>query len=146
MVVARIVHILSASIWVGGTVFLVAVAVPFARSFDPERSTEIASAVGRRFRPIAWGALGGLVASGVYTMQRSGLLSWNELSGSGYGRLLLAKLTLVAALLVLAAVHDFVLGPRVEVDPSGRPVLLVLARLNGVLTLVIPIIGVLLAH
>ena len=146
LVAARVVHILSAAIWVGGTVFLVAVAVPFARTFPPERRTEIASAIGRRFRPLAWTALGGLVASGLYTMQRLALFSSDRLTDSSYGRTLLVKLVLVALLIVLAVVHDFVLGPRAERDHNGRGLLLTLARINGVLTLVIPIIGVLLAH
>lgn len=146
LVVARIVHIFSAAVWVGGTVFIVAVAVPFARSFGPERSAEIASAIGRRFRPLAWSALAGLVASGLYTLQRFGLLSASELVGPRYGRTLLVKLILVAVLIVLAGVHDFVLGPRSETHPHERGLLLTLARINGVLTVVIPVIGVLLAH
>ena len=72
------------------------------------------------------------------------LLALNPgLLGTGWMR---AKLALVALLIVLAAVHDFVLGPRAERDGSSRGLLLTLARINGVLTLVIPIIGVLLAH
>ena len=146
LVVARVVHILSAAIWVGGTVFVVAVAVPFARTFPAEQRSQIAAAIGRRFRPVAWSALIGLVGSGVYTMHSFGLFSGGRLTGSSYGTMLIVKLVLVAVLIALAAVHDFVLGPRVEHDGTGRNMLLTLARINGVLTVVIPVIGVLLAH
>lgn len=148
LIVARIVHILSAAVWVGGTVFLVAVAVPFARTFPPQRRTEVAAAIGRRFRPVAWTALAGLVASGLYTMQRFGLFSGTRLTAPGYGTMLLVKLAFVVVLIALSALHDFVLGPRAEVAHNGgrRGLLLTLARINGVLTLVIPVIGVLLAH
>jgi copper resistance protein D len=146
LLVARIVHILSAAVWVGGTVFLVAVAVPFARTFPPEERTRVAAAIGRRFRPVAWGALIGLVASGVYTMYDYGLLSWTALRASDYGNTLLVKVSGAALMLVLALVHDFVLGPRLERTGHGRGTLLALARANGVLTVLVLVLGVVLAH
>jgi copper resistance protein D len=146
LVVARVVHVLSATVWVGGTVFLVAVAVPYARSLGPDKRTEIASAIGRRFRPVAWTAMAGLVASGLYMLQKLGYLEPDALSGTSGGRLMMAKLGAVAVLIVLSAVHDFVLGPRTERRPETRSTLLVLARASGVLTLIVPVLGVLLAH
>jgi putative copper export protein len=141
-VAARILHLLAMAVWVGGTVFLVAVAVPFARSFGPEGSTAVAVSIGRRFRPVAWSALLTLVATGFYMATETGLLT----SPTADGRLLRIKIGIVLVVLALAAVHDFVLGPRVELEPSVRRPLLVLARINGVLTLVVPIVGILLAH
>lgn len=146
LVAARIVHVLSAAVWVGGTIFLVAVAVPYARSAGPEQRAAIATEVGRRFRPVAWTALAGLVLSGLYMLQELGYLESGMLASTPDGRLMIAKLALVAVLIVLSAVHDFVLGPRAQARPDARSTLLVLARANGVLTLVVPIIGVLLAH
>lgn len=143
---ARVVHVLSAAIWVGGTIFLVAVAVPYARSLGSEQRTAVASAIGRRFRPVAWTALGGLVLSGLYMLQKLGYLEPGALADTSNGRLMVAKLVLVAVLIVLSAIHDFVLGPRTTTRPQTRSTLLVLARANGVLTVVVPIIGVLLAH
>jgi hypothetical protein len=59
---------------------------------------------------------------------------------------MIAKLILVALLVAFSAVHDFVLGPRLERgDPTGST-FVVLARTSGVLTLIVPVIGVLLAH
>lgn len=143
---ARVVHVLSAAVWVGGTVFLVAVAVPYARSLGPEQRTTVASVIGRRFRPVAWTALAGLVLSGLFMLQELGYLEPGALAGTPDGRLMLAKLVLVAVLIVLSAIHDFVLGPRTVADPQRRNTLLILARANGVLTVVVPIIGVLIAH
>lgn len=146
MVAARVVHVLSAVVWVGGTVFLVAVAVPYARSLGDDRRTAVASDIGRRFRPVAWTALAGLVLSGLYMLQELGYLRAGVLTGTSDGRLMLAKLVLVALLVVLSGIHDFVLGPRTTTQPETRSTLLVLARANGVLTIVVPIIGVLIAH
>lgn len=36
IMIARIAHVPEAMMWVGGTVFLVAVGVPYARSLGPE--------------------------------------------------------------------------------------------------------------
>jgi len=145
VVVARIVHVLSAAIWVGGTVFLVAVAVPYARSLGPESRTAVASAIGRRFRPVAWTAMAGLVVSGLYMLKTLGYFD-GGLTSTADGRLMFAKLVCVALLIVLSAVHDFVLGPRLERGEATSSAFVVLARASGVLTIVVPIIGVLLSH
>lgn len=142
----RVVHVLSATVWVGGTVFLVAVAVPYARSLGPERRSEVTGEIGRRFRPVAWTALAGLVLSGLYLLEDLGYLDASVLTGTADGRLLLAKLGLVALLIALTAAHDFVLGPRVAGGGGNRSAVVTLARANGLLTIVVPVIGVLLAH
>jgi len=85
-----------------------------------------------------------LTFSGVYMMARLHLLSWDLLVNTGYGRLLLLKLVLVAAIVILTALHCFVLGPRAaagEVSPSA---VRAVARSSAVLTVVVPVIGVLL--
>ena len=145
ILVARVVHVLAAAVWVGGTIFLVAVAVPYARSLGDERRTAVAAAIGRRFRPVAWTAMAGLVGSGLYLLQKLGYLGGDLTSTSG-GRLMLVKLGLVALLIALSAVHDFVLGPRLERGTPASGTFVVLARSTGVLTLIVPVIGVLLAH
>jgi copper resistance protein D len=137
--------VLSAAIWVGGTVFLVAVAVPYARSLGPQQRTAVAAAIGRRFRPVAWTAMAGLVGSGLYMLQELGYLG-RGLTSSPDGRLMLGKLALVAVLIGLSAVHDFVIAPRLERGDRTPGGFVVLARTSGVLTLIVPVIGVLLAH
>jgi uncharacterized membrane protein len=137
--------VLSAAVWVGGTVFLVAVAVPYARSLGDEQRTAVAAAIGRRFRPVAWTAMAGLVLSGLYMLQKLGYLD-GGLTSTADGRLMLAKLVLGALLIGLSAVHDFVLGPRLERGNRTPGAFVVLARTSGVLTLIVPIVGVLLAH
>jgi putative copper export protein len=144
LTVARVVHVLGAALWVGGTVFIVAVAVPFARTLPDQQRTATAAAIGRRFRPVGYTALAALVLSGLYMLWKLGYTT--DLTGTADGRLMLVKLVGVAVLIVLSAVHDFVLGPRAERGEPTRGVLVVLARSSGVLTLIVPVIGVLLAH
>jgi copper transport protein len=146
LIVARIVHIVSAAIWFGGTLFLAAVAVPYARTLEESERSRLVTELGRRFRPVSWGALIGLLASGIYTMHKFGLLSLGALRSSEYGKGLLVKLGFAGLILVLAAWHDFVLGPRYERTGQGRGALIAIGRTNGILTIVVLVLGVVLAH
>lgn len=146
LLVAKLVHVLAAIVWVGGTLFLVTVAVPALRPLPPGERAAVMARLGRRFRPVGWGALLALVATGLHTMARSSLLSASTLTRTPNGRLLLLKLALVAGILVLTAAHDLVTRPRPGREPANRRVMLGLARSSAVLTLAVPVIGVLLAH
>jgi uncharacterized membrane protein len=109
-------HLLAASLWLGGLLFLALVASPvFRHRFSAEERSELLGQMGRKFRPYAWAALGVLVVTG---LRRAMLVFgglpelWEGLSATPYGRILSAKLLLVGTLVVLQFVHDFLLGPR----------------------------------
>jgi len=51
-VALRIVHVLAAAVWIGGTVILVFVAVPYARSLTGELRAQALAALGRGWRPL----------------------------------------------------------------------------------------------
>ena len=59
------IHILMASIWVGGLIYTAAVSVPFAVSHDAEERQRILRGLGRRFRRIAWVSMVILVITGI---------------------------------------------------------------------------------
>ena len=68
------------AIWVGGTLFLVLVMLPLARR-DMDRSEDgarLLGQVGRKFRPVAWTAIGLLVVSGLYIAGDHWLLTYGE--------------------------------------------------------------------
>lgn len=143
------VHVLAAAVWVGGTVSLVATAVPVLRRFPREQRADGMRWLGHRWRPLGWGALVVLVASG-------GWLAfgyWNAgdpdvLFGSREGNLLLAKMALLVSLVASSAVHDFVLGPRLNAQVrEGRPQTLrrpmqAVGWWSFAVTLTIPVLGV----
>ncbi|WP_217162936.1 copper resistance protein CopC [Streptomyces sp. AC512_CC834] len=89
---SAVLHLLATAVWLGGLVALLATL----------RSTPDAATVAR-FSRIAFASVTVLVVTGVYQSWR-GLGSWQALTGSTYGRLLLVKLALVAVLLAAAAV------------------------------------------
>jgi uncharacterized membrane protein len=140
------VHVLAAILWVGGTVFLAAVAAPALRTLPPQERGALMARIGRRFRVMGWTALALLVATGLHTSARLGLLSADVLTGTAEGRLLLVKLVLVVGILALTAAHDLLLRSGGAQVPTKRRTALGLARASGVLTVIVPVIGVLLGH
>ncbi len=108
-------HLTAAAVWVGGLLFLALVAIPVARQLPPAERAHLVTALGRRFLPVAWTALGVLVVTGVASAALRGV-TWEavvtgRLWGGTFGRLLTVKAMLVAATLALSGLHDFLLGP-----------------------------------
>lgn len=138
--------------WVGGSVTLVFVGVPVVRRLPPAQRAQALRALGRRWRPLGWGALAVLVASGLVLAYRSQAADPGVLFGSRFGRILIAKSVLVVALVALAAAHDFLLGPRLarqieRGDPqSARRPLVLVGWASLAATIAIPVLGVLLTR
>lgn len=140
------VHLLAAAVWVGGTVALVFVGVPVVARLEGEARSRSMSALGRRWRPIGYGALLVLGVTGVPLAAHD----WD--AGRGFRWTLLAKVLSAAALAALAALHDFVLGPRLGRElregrqPRTRPLLVVIGRAAFAFTIAVPVLGVALAR
>ena len=110
-------HIVAASAWLGGMLFLVLVVVPALRA--PALAAHAAAAirvVGERFRTVGWATLLVLVATGVANaaFRTGSAAEFADAAGwaTPFGRLLAVKLALVGLVLVLSALHDFIIGPR----------------------------------
>jgi copper resistance protein D len=102
-------HILAAVIWIGGMLFLSLVAVPVLRQIDsPLLRTDLFRAMARRFRKLVWICIAILVPTGIGNV----LFHGNTVPGSAYMTVLHIKLGLVATLIGLGLLHDFVIGPR----------------------------------
>ena len=109
------VHITSAAIWVGGSLFIGVVFAPILKkmSMPVEERIQLMVQVGRRFNKLAMPALFILMATGMYqahlVLQKSDILY-----ETSYGHVLIIKMVLVAALLVLYAVHVRIIRKDVE--------------------------------
>lgn len=111
-VAIRSVHLIAAAIWAGGLVFLgVAAGVARATLGEPER-IEFFRRLGRRFAVVAGVAAVLLAASGA-KLATDDLAGWGALTETGFGRILLSKIILFALVVIEAAVHSLVLGPRI---------------------------------
>lgn len=88
-------HVLAASIWVGGQLTLAGL-VPGLRALSPDAPR----AVARRFNRIAWPAFGVLVATGIWNV-----LVLEPAWDTDYGRTVMVKVLVVTASGVTALVH-----------------------------------------
>jgi putative copper resistance protein D len=146
--VLRIVHVLSACVWVGGTIVLVFVGVPAIRKTEGEARALAMRELGRRWRPLGWSAMGIAVLSGLWLTDRHGGFNRAALD-SDFDQVLILKSALVVALCVGAALHDYVIGPRLQRElrasspqaPATRRRLVVVGWINFTLTLAVPILG-----
>jgi copper resistance protein D len=155
--IAVFLHVLGAAVWVGGIVFLMAVAVPVARRFEPPSRARIIREVGQQFRLVGWATLGLLLVTGAYAATMRGATMQNVLDGSfwttAFGRTLAAKLGVVAVMVASSFTHDFVLGPAtaraqaVGRDPIRlRQIAAWLARITAILAAVVVFLAVLLVR
>ena len=109
------VHITSAAIWVGGSLFIGAVFAPILKktSMSVEERLQLMIKVGRRFNKIAVPALIILIVTGMYqahlVLQKSDILY-----DTSYGNILIIKIILVVALIVTYAVHVRIIRKDVE--------------------------------
>ena len=109
------IHLVSAAIWVGGSLFIGIVLSPLLKTMTDsvEERMQIMIRVGRRFNKIAVPALLILVATGIYTshalLGKPGLLLQTS-----YGTYLIIKVALVVALVITYAVHVRVIRRDVE--------------------------------
>ena len=129
------VHLLAAMFWLGGMFFLGVVGAPFLRRLEPpELRQQVFHGLGVRFRTLGWWSVAVLIATGVLNLRLRGWLAWDGALGSpafwatATGRALAWKLGIVATMLVVSAVHDFVLGPRAGLAAPGSPEALALRR------------------
>lgn len=110
-------HILAAMVWVGGMLAIALVGAPVLRELeDRALRARLFSAIGLRFRAVAWTAIGALLATGIVNLHAMGVLDGATLGSRAFwstplGVGLAWKLGLVLAMVGLAAVHDFWLGP-----------------------------------
>jgi putative copper export protein len=119
-------HILAATVWVGGQITLAAL-VPVLRRLG----AEIPRAAARRFNQVAWPAFGVLVLTGIWNVAAVR----SKVSGS-YETTLIVKIAVVAVSGVAAALHA-----RAR-SPAG---LAVFGALTGISALAAVFLGVLLA-
>jgi len=120
-------HVLAATIWVGGQLVLAAL-VPVLRRFG-----DAVTAAARRFNQVAWVAFGVLIVTGIWNIAA---VSPQMSHSAGYRTTLTVKLVVVAISGVTAALHIRARTAR------GRAIL---GALTGISAIAALFLGVLLA-
>jgi uncharacterized membrane protein len=109
------IHLTSAAIWVGGSLFIGAVLAPILKtmSYSLEERLQIMIRVGRRFNKIAIPSLIILTGSGIYNSY-SFFSNFGLLLSTNYGNLLIIKIILVIALIITYIIHVKMIRKDVE--------------------------------
>jgi len=121
------VHVLAALLWLGGMFFFAAVGAPTIRKVEsPELRAKLFSSLGTQFRRVGWIAIAVLVVTGLLNLQFRGMLNWSTLGDGSfwvtpYGHALAWKLTAVTTMIVISAIHDFIVGPASSRVRPGTP-------------------------
>ncbi len=124
--VSVFIHILSAIVWVGGMVFLVAILVPVLKNYeDKSLFSKLFHLVGVKFRLIGWISLLLLIITGIFNLDFRGydmVDLWNGTLFKGtFGHVLMQKLIAVAVILVISILHDFWIGPKATKLATEKP-------------------------
>jgi copper resistance protein D len=109
------IHLICSSIWVGGSIFIAAVAVPVLRAHIQSADERVGMMVriGRQFNKVTIPAFGILMATGVYNARAFAVYP-AALTESTYGIILLIKVILVFAVVGAYVVHVKILSSDME--------------------------------
>lgn len=164
---AVLLHLASAIVWIGGSLFLALVLLPVLRKIAAQSAQGesnvglppgVLGSVARRFRWMSWLCIVLLVATGFHILPSRYGIGFNDfftLGGHFVGTLQI-KVALVAVVIWLSFMHDFLLGPYVnrllEAAQSGaephrrmgllRRTLIWVARVNVALMVAIVVVAV----
>ncbi len=109
------IHLVSAAVWVGGSLFIGAVLAPLLKkmSMPLEERLQMMVQVGRRFNKIAVPSLIILIITGLYNSQQV-FTNPDSLLATSYGNFLVVKIILVIALIIAFIVHVRIIRKDVE--------------------------------
>jgi len=149
-------HLIAASIWVGGSIFIGIVLAPLLKTISDsiEGRLSIMIRVGRKFNKIGVPSLIVLIITGIYN-STGFIVNPSMILSSSYGVVLLIKIILVILLIITFAVHVRLIRTEVErkiesKQLSGeflqklRSKIIMLGRLTVILSLAILLMAALL--
>lgn len=153
-------HILAATAWLGGMLFLVLVVVPWMRRGGREHAALILRETGARFRDVGWVCFAIVLVTGSFNLWVRGVRLGDLVSpawrATPFGALVCFKLSVFAGVLALSAAHDFSIGPRaveaIAKDPGSgasnalRRKASVMGRMNALLALLLVALGVMIVR
>lgn len=141
-----VMHVLAMSAWIGGLLLLTFALPAATRELPPPDRTRLLAAALLRFSPLALGCVVVLLLTGtIQAIEHVG--SWDALLHTGFGRAVLAKVVLVAALIALGAVNRSRAVPRLrelagQVAAPGGAGRLLRRTLRAEVALVLVVLGV----
>lgn len=154
------VHILAATVWVGGMAFLVLVVVPWLRKGGRSNAAIFLRETGERFRTVGWICFLVLLITGTFNLWVRGVrlsdFGRAEWLQSPFGKTVVVKLSVFLLVLLVSAIHDFIVGPNatkaIALDANSAQSAIErrrasrLGRINVILALILVAAGVMLVR
>ncbi|MCH6555661.1 MAG: DUF4149 domain-containing protein [Chloroflexi bacterium] len=108
------IHIVAVAVWLGPQFFMFLVTVPAVRVIeDPEVRLRVMKVIVTRFGWLAWAAMAVIVLSGVSNLfQEADEFGHIWDSEYRYFQIFSTKMVLVGLMVILTALHTFVIGPK----------------------------------
>jgi putative copper export protein len=133
-------HIIGATFWIGGMLFLPLVLLPGIKD-HPDRK-KLLLATGLKFRYFGYIALALMLVTGLLNIYYRGLsFSWTFFFESKYGSLVSLKILLFITMIILSIFHDLIFGRKaIEEQLMDDPALKLITRWTGRLLLLISIV------
>ncbi len=153
------VHIVAVAVWLGPQFFMFLVTVPAVRVIeDPEVRLRVMRVIVTRFGWLAWGAMAVIVLSGVSNLfQEADEFGHIWDSEYRYFQIFSTKMVLVGLMVILTALHTYVIGPKqlrlleeTRSDPAEaaglRRVSIIVSSLTLLISIAVVYAGALLAN
>lgn len=154
------IHILAATVWIGGMLFLVLVVVPWLRKGGQSGAATFLRETGERFRSVGWTCFAILLITGTFNLWIRGVrisdFARSEWLQSPFGKTVVVKLIAFLLVTIVSAIHDFIIGPRATTHIAADPLSAAsklhrkrasqLGRINVLLGLVLVAAGVMLVR
>ena len=108
------IHIVAVAVWLGPQFFMFLVSVPALRAIeDPDVRLKVMRIIIYRFGWLAWGAMAVIVLTGISNLfQRTDDFAHIFDPDYRYFQIFSTKMVLVGLMVILTAIHTFVVGPR----------------------------------
>ena len=143
---ANAVHVAAMGLWAGGLAVLLAALPAATRALDPDRRAPLLAAALTRFSPLALAAVAVLTVAGVVQAVVE-VRTFAHLLDTAFGRAVLAKTVLLAALIAIGAWHRRASLPRLRAIAAAgeRPAaagVAVRRALRAEVVLIVAVLGV----
>src|SRR6266487_1666051 len=106
-------HLLAASLWVGGMIYIATNYLPVLRRLHIPQQARSLVTVLPYFSPLAIAGVLIMAVTGPFSAAFH-LTSWQQFLSTAYGRALLVKIALIGGLLITSAIHVGILRPRLK--------------------------------
>lgn len=105
---ATFVHLIAASAWLGGMIYINLVFMPMLKTFEPSAAGQMVRENGKRFPIISWVSVAFLIVTGMMQLNHDAVFDFS----TDYGTYLTLKLITIALMIAIGLYITFLLYPK----------------------------------